>query len=113
MYVLGAPTNLIEDNSDSDTVQDVETSQPGAEIVIKFRVSTLNKDLKLKVRTTDTVMKIKKKLFELEKIEPSRQKWFFAGKILSDKLKMEDAKIPKGYVVQVVVSPSADSADAS
>ena len=113
VYVLGAPTNLIEDTSDSDTVQDVETSQPGAEIVIKFRVSTLNKDLKLKVRTTDTVMKIKKKLFEVEKIEPSRQKWFFAGKILSDKLKMEDAKIPKGYVVQVVVSPSTETADAS
>ena len=113
VYVLGAPTNLIEDTSDSDTVQDVETSQPGAEIVIKFRVSTLSKDLKLKVRTTDTVMKIKKKLFELEKIEPSRQKWFFSGKILSDKLKMEDAKIPKGYVVQVVVSPLTESSDGS
>lgn len=113
VYVLGAPTNLIEDTSDSDTVQDVETSQPGAEIVIKFRVSTLNKDLKLKVRTTDTVMKIKKKLFELEKIEPSRQKWFFSGKIMSDKLKIEDAKIPKGYVVQVVVSPLTESSDGS
>lgn len=113
VYVLGAPTNLIEDTSDSDTVQDVETSQPGAEIVIKFRVSTLSKDLKLKVRTTDTVMKIKKKLFELEKIEPSRQKWFFSGKIMSDKLKMEDAKIPKGYVVQVVVSPLNESSDGS
>lgn len=113
VYVLGAPTNLIEDTSDSDTVQDVETSQPGAEIVIKFRVSTLSKDLKLKVRTTDTVMKIKKKIFELEKIEPSRQKWFFSGKILSDKLKIEDAKIPKGYVVQVIVAPLPDSAEES
>lgn len=81
--------------------------------MIKFRVSTLSKDLKLKVRTTDTVMKIKKKIFELEKIEPSRQKWFFSGKILSDKLKIEDAKIPKGYVVQVIVAPLPDSAEES
>ena len=58
-------------------------------------------------------MKIKKKLFELEKIEPSRQKWFFSGKILSDKLKIEDAKIPKGYVVQVVVSPVTESSEGS
>jgi hypothetical protein len=36
--------------------------------------------------------------------EPSRQRWYFGGKLLGDKLKMGDANIPSGYVVQCVVS---------
>ena len=106
VYVLGTPTNIVEDTSESDAGQEPDNSPPGQEIVIKFRLSTTNKDLKLKVRTTDTVLKIKKRLFELEKVDPSRQRWFFAGKMLNDKLRIEDVKIPKGFVIQVIINPS-------
>lgn len=40
-----------------------------------------------------------------EGLEPSRQRWFFGGKLLSDKLRIEEAKILPGYVVQVIVNP--------
>lgn len=107
VYVLGSPTNLIEDTSESEAGQEADSNNlPGIETVIKFRLSSTNKDLKVKVRTTDTMLKIKKRLFEMEKVEPSRQRFFYAGKMLNDKLKIEDVKIPKGNVIQVIVSPS-------
>jgi len=106
VYVLGAPTNLLDESSENDPAQDTDANNPpGTETVIKFRLSTSSKDIRMKVRTTDSVLKIKKRLFETEKIEPSRQRFFYAGKMLNDKLKLEDVKIPKGNVVQVIVSP--------
>ncbi|XP_064600099.1 ubiquitin domain-containing protein 1-like isoform X2 [Liolophura sinensis] len=112
VYVLSSPTNLIEDVSETDTAVDTENSSPGTEIPIKFRLSHTNKDLKLFVRTTDTVMKLKKRIGDEQGIEPSKQRWFFSGRLLNDKLRVVDAKIPKGYVVQVIVSepdPSIES----
>lgn len=105
VYVLSAPTNLIEDISESEAGGDSENQSPGLEIPIKFRISSSNKDLKLYVRTTDTVLKLKKRICDEMGIEPQRQRWFFAGRLLGDKLRVEDAKIPKSYVVQVIVSP--------
>lgn len=57
----------------------------------------------MNVYTSDTVLKIKKKLHKLEGIEPSKQRWFYAGKILTDKTTIGEAKIPKGHVVQVIL----------
>nr|CAD7410710.1 unnamed protein product [Timema poppensis] len=44
-----------------------------------------------------------------EGLEPSRQRWFFGGKLLGDKLRMEEAKILPGYVVQVIVNSESMS----
>ncbi|XP_060063592.1 ubiquitin domain-containing protein 2-like [Ylistrum balloti] len=105
VYVLSAPTNLIEEASEGDVEHDAENASPGLELPIKFRLSTINKDLKLYVRTTDTVLKLKNRIFDETEVEPARQRWFFAGRMLSDKLRIEDIKIPKSYVIQVIVSP--------
>lgn len=105
VYTLSAPTNLIEETSESDAGLDSENASPGLEIPIKFRLSNQNKDTKLYVRTSDTVMKLKLRLCEEEGVEPSRQRWFYAGRLLSDKIRIEDAKIPKNYVIQVIVAP--------
>lgn len=34
----------------------------------------------------------------------SRQRWFYGGKLLGDKLHVEEIKIPTGYVIQVIVN---------
>lgn len=108
VYVLSAPTNLIEDNSESDAGADTDAnSSPGTEVPIKLRLSHLSKDLKVLVRTTDTVHKVKRLLHEKEGVEPEHQRWFFGGKLLNDKLRIEDAHIPKGFVVQVIVSATS------
>jgi len=35
------------------------------------------------------------------------QRWFYGGKVLQDKLKIEDTKVPKGHMIQVVL-PSTE-----
>lgn len=108
-YVLSAPANLIEDVSENDTIPDGEGSAapPGVVQPIRFRLSTLTHDIKLQVCSTDTIIKVKKVIAEMQVgVEPHRQRWFYAGRMLNDKLRIEDVKIPKNHVVQVVVSPS-------
>ena len=108
VYVLSSPTNLIEDASESDAGGDTDNTSPGLEIPVKFRLSNASKDLKLYVRTTDTVMKLKKRICDETGVDPSRQRWFYSGRMLGDKLRVEEAKIPKGYVVQIIVSPEKE-----
>ena len=36
--------------------------------------------------------------------EPSKQRWFFGGKLLSDKTRIGDANIPPGHVVQCILN---------
>lgn len=79
-----------------------EIPPTGDELYIKLRLSS-GKDLKMTVYTSDTVLKVKKKLQKLEAVEPSKQRWFYAGKMLTDKTTIAEAKIPKGYVVQVIL----------
>ena len=81
---------------------DKESIPSGEELYIKLRLST-GKDLKISVYTSDTILKIKKKLYKMENIEPQKQRWFFAGKLLTDKMTIEETKIQKGYVVQVII----------
>ncbi|KAL8623832.1 Ubiquitin domain-containing protein 1 [Nucella lapillus] len=105
VYVLSSPINLIEANSEHEAGGDADASvSPGVEVPLKLRLSHLPKDLKVMVRTTDTVHKLKRLMQEREGVEPECQRWFFSGKLLNDKLRVEDAHIPKGFVVQVIVS---------
>ena len=52
----------------------------------------------------------KRKLYAQEKAagvpvaEPSRQRWYFGGKLLADKLKMGDSNVTQGFVIQCVVN---------
>lgn len=107
VYCVSKPTNLIrdEDVSGDMTKEDEEENEippTGDELYIKLRLSS-GKDLKMTVYTSDTVLKVKKKLQKLEAVEPSKQRWFYAGKMLTDKTTIAEAKIPKGYVVQVIL----------
>lgn len=108
VYCISKPTNLIRDEDVSGETSkeedDDENESPptGEELYIKLRLSS-GKDLKMTVYTSDTVLKIKKKLQKLEGIEPSKQRWFYAGRMLTDKTTIGEAKIPKGHVVQVIL----------
>ena len=105
IYVLSVPTNLIADPSESDTVTDLDSgAESGIELALKLRLST-GADLKITVRSTDSVLKVKRLLQASDGIEAARQRWYFSGRLLPDKLRIEDAKIPKGFIVQVIVNP--------
>ncbi|KAJ9580986.1 hypothetical protein L9F63_023835 [Diploptera punctata] len=105
VYCLSYPINIVKEDSGRDSP--AECSEPvdgGTEIVLKLRLSSTCMDVKLPVSTKDTVGMAKKKLQSQEGLEPSRQRWFFGGKLLGDKLRIEEAKIMPGYVVQVIVN---------
>ncbi|KAK0044149.1 ubiquitin domain-containing protein 2 [Biomphalaria pfeifferi] len=108
-YVLSAPANLIEDTSESEASPDTDVNAtPGVEQPIRFRLSTLSHDIKLSVSSTDTVSKVKKRIADMQVgVDPHRQRWYYAGRLLNDKLRIEDARIPKNHVVQVIVSGSS------
>ena len=106
VYVLSPPSNLVEESSGQTSQSQEETPplQQGSEVILKLRLSKNQKDIKLTVRTTDSVYKVKRMIMEREGVEPVNQKWCFGGRILTDKLKLEDAKLPKGCLVQVLVT---------
>lgn len=113
VYVLSVPTNLIEENSeqsDNGMADDLPPSSPGVDMLVRFRLST-GKDLKFTVNSMDSVLKVKRQLNTLEGIESAAQRWFFSGKLLSDKMRIKDVKIPKGFVVQVIVAESPPPAE--
>ena len=110
VYCISFPVNLIQNEDTSvqssgsnESVQDESTL--GEELMIKIRISTTNKDYKWNVRTGETVLAVKKRVHNELGIEANRQRWFFSGKMLFDKMTIEEARIPRGYVVQVIVKP--------
>ncbi|XP_060527018.1 ubiquitin domain-containing protein 1 [Cylas formicarius] len=105
IYCLSYPINIVkEDNGRDSPAECSEPVEGGAETVLKLRLSNSFSDVKMTVYSRDTIGVCKKKLQSQEGIEASRQRWFFGGKLLGDKLHVEEAKIPTGYVVQVIVN---------
>lgn len=44
-------------------------------------------------------------LFKVQEgVESLCQRWFFGGKLLGDKLTVEDSRVQPGYVVQVIIN---------
>lgn len=119
VYVLSMPTNLVDETSEGDTEQApddlspihsvaLEEQEPGVELPIKFRLAPDNKDFKMTVQSNDLVLKVKRQLQEMAQVEVGRQRWFFGGRLITDKMTMEASKITKGCLIQVVVSEAVE-----
>ncbi|XP_032806711.1 ubiquitin domain-containing protein 2-like isoform X1 [Petromyzon marinus] len=112
VYCLVPPVNLITEDDggayDDDAAAAVAAdgdSAGGREYPLRLRLST-GQDLTLAARTTDMVAHAKRRLCIAEpSLEPTRQRWFFAGRLLADRVALADLKIPRDFVVQVVVTP--------
>ncbi|KAF3705673.1 Ubiquitin domain-containing protein 2 [Channa argus] len=115
VYCLSPPVNMIEerfdepDGSDPDSgAADPSTgsaSDPssGGECQLRLRLST-GRDLQLMVRSTDTVGMMKRRLQSQEGVPASTQRWFFSGRPLTDRLRLDQLNISRDYVVQVILS---------
>ena len=104
VYVLSAPINLIKEGCECDSAPSeiALDSLPQVEVPIKLCLSN-GKDYKLTVRSTDTILSIKCWIQSVENIAASRQRIYFSGKQLGDKLRIGDAKISRGYTLQVII----------
>lgn len=84
----------------------------GGECQLRLRLST-GRDLRLSVRSTDTVGVMKRRLQNHEGVPAVTQRWFFSGRPLTDRLRLDQLNISRDYVVQVILSqpppPEPDS----
>jgi len=109
VYCLSTPLNLL---TDSDRDSPAEFSEPidspgsgGEDLKVKVRISLTGEDVRLVLNTRETIGMAKKKLQDQEgTAEPSRQRWYFGGKLLGDKLRVSEAGVPQGFVIQCIVN---------
>lgn len=95
---------MIEEKSESETTEVPEApASEGQEYQLHLRLST-GRDLCLAVRTSDNVQQMKRRLQTQEGVVSTSQRWFFSGRPLTDKMKLEELKISRDYIVQVIVS---------
>lgn len=104
MYCLSAPGNLVEDASDAESPSPESEPCAGQEILLKVRLSTTGRDTKMAVRTGETILAAKRRLEALEGIAAAHQRWFFGGKLLADRTRVDEARLQMGFVVQVAVA---------
>ncbi|XP_048362271.1 ubiquitin domain-containing protein 1 [Sphaerodactylus townsendi] len=104
VYCLAPPVNLIMERSEEEGVEPPEPApNTRREFPLKVRLST-GKDLRLSASMTDTIGQLKKQLFAQEALEPSWQRWFFSGKLLTDRTRLQETKIQKDFVIQVIIN---------
>uniref|UniRef100_A0A3Q1BQM2 Ubiquitin-like domain-containing protein n=1 Tax=Amphiprion ocellaris TaxID=80972 RepID=A0A3Q1BQM2_AMPOC len=96
VYCLSPPVNMIEERSDDDPGS-------GGDCQLRLRLST-GRDLRLTVRSTDTVGMMKRRLQSQEGVPATTQRWFFSGRPLTDRLRLDQLNISRDYVVQVILS---------
>lgn len=128
IYCLSYPINIVkEDNGRDSPAEYSEPVDGGTEVVLKLRLSSSFADTKLSVYSKDTIGQSKKKLQvrgvsvwratyfwanllfvrrtqAQENVDACCQRWFYGGKLLSDKLQVDEAQIQPGYIVQVIVN---------
>lgn len=76
----------------------------GISITIKVRLSTLPKDIRVSVLTTDRVRDLKRKLHELHNVEPQKVTMLYSGRVLHNNTLLKHLNVPRGHVVQAVVT---------
>uniref|UniRef100_A0A3Q3E7Z0 Ubiquitin domain containing 2 n=1 Tax=Labrus bergylta TaxID=56723 RepID=A0A3Q3E7Z0_9LABR len=99
VYCLSPPVNMIEEHSE-------EPDGSGGECQLRLRLST-GRDLRLAVRSSDTVGMMKRRLQSQEGVPSPTQRWFFSGRPLTDRLRLDQLNISRDYVVQVIPQPAA------
>merc|ERR1719369_151347 len=105
VYCLSFPVNLVTESDRDSPAEFSEPMDPGQELKVKVRISLTGHDVKLVVNSSDSVAAAKRKLHEQERVpEPRRQRWYFGGKLLGDKVQISDANIPSGFVIQCIVN---------
>ncbi|XP_076042763.1 ubiquitin domain-containing protein 2 isoform X2 [Oratosquilla oratoria] len=105
VYCLSFPLNVIQHSPDKDSGNDSgEGSVGGEEVTLKIRLSTTSKDVKLPVRTMDSIASAKKKLLVQENLGECRQRWYYGGKLLGDRLLVGECSITPGYVIQNIIT---------
>ena len=109
VYCVSMPTNIIlNDETTCDSTESKESltdeANLGEEHMVRCRLSTTCKDVKMDVRMGETVSAVKKRLAKEAEIGDLKQRWFYGGKQLYDKMTIAETNIARGHVIQVIIS---------
>jgi len=107
VYCLSYPLNIVVESDRDSPAEFSEPIKSGHDHKIRVRISLTGDDVVLIVNTADTILAAKRKLQSQEtgKVpEPSRQRWYYCGKLLGDKMRISYVNIPSGFVIQCVVN---------
>lgn len=101
--------NLISERSEDEGPGDrpetpASAAPPKKEFQLRVRLSS-GRDVRLSASMSDSVGQLKRQLQAQEGIDLAHQRWFFSGKLLTDRTRLQDTKIQKDFVVQVIVNP--------
>ena len=81
-----------------------QQQQQGSPVTLKIRVSSLGRDVRLKVLSTDNILIVKKKLEVAHSVQHSKVTMLFSGRVITDNTLVKDLNVPKGFVIQAIVS---------
>ncbi|XP_067615955.1 ubiquitin domain-containing protein 1 [Eurosta solidaginis] len=105
IYCLSYPINIVKEENGRDSPAEFSEPVDGdSNFFLKLRISSTMSDVKLPVYSKDTVGQCKKKLQVAEGIDACCQRWFYSGKLLGEKVPIDECSIQNGYVVQVIVN---------
>ncbi|XP_018012022.1 ubiquitin domain-containing protein 1 [Hyalella azteca] len=105
VYCLSLPVNVVAAWEKSASLPSEQGGWvAGEEIVIKVRLSTTSKDIKLPVHSLDTIAECKQLLKEQEDLGEVRQRWFYGGILLPDRFRINEFNIPHNHVIQSIIT---------
>ena len=81
-----------------------EAKAVGTSFTVKVRLTTLRKDIRVSILTTDRVIDLKRKLHELHGVDPRRLTMLYSGRVLRNSTVLKQLNVPKRYVIQAIVS---------
>jgi len=107
-YVLSRPTNIVtskpEPSNEPVIPASPVTMAPDMYLKIRLSIGDATTDEKLPVNSLERIADVKERIRQNHNLGLSRIRMICCGKILNDKTAIKDAKIPKSFIVQVIVS---------
>ena len=77
----------------------------GTPMSVKVRLSTLGKDVKVAMLSSDRVRDLRRKLESDYSVAPPRRiTMLYSGRVLNNSTLIKDLEIPKGFVIQAIVT---------
>ena len=100
-YCLSPPVNI---KTTESTVINSKSAGSTDQVLLKIRLSTESKDIKCHALKGDSIEIIKQNLSKSHKVDSSKLKLFLSGRLLTDNILIGDLSIPKGFVIQAIVT---------
>ena len=76
----------------------------GDPVMIKIRVSTITKDIKMTIQASDRVRDVKRRLEAEHNVSAPHVTMLYSGRVLRDGVYIKNLDIPNGYIIQAIVT---------